>query len=187
MKAKLIHNPLISDTMVNGLILENIYKVIEVFSSNPYDKYFRIIDDNGEEQAWNSENFEVIEQDIIYPAIYRHFKHGHYYATVGIAKPVSDIEFKKMHNASNDGELYAEYTEIKMLNEIDIVINEKNIVIIKNDGELYAKGTEELVIYVSLYDNHIFYARPLEMFAGLTDKIKYPESNQKFKFELVRY
>lgn len=61
MIVKLIENPWVSDTLPEGLTMGNTYKCIEIFNSNPYDEYFRIINDNGKQDAWNSCCFEVIE------------------------------------------------------------------------------------------------------------------------------
>lgn len=61
MIVKLIENPWVSDTLPEGLTMGNTYKCTEIFNSNPYDEYFRIINDNGVEDAWNSSCFEVIE------------------------------------------------------------------------------------------------------------------------------
>ena len=61
MIVKLIENPWVGDTLPGGLTLGNTYKCTEIFNSNPYDEYFRIVNDNGEEDAWNSCCFEVIE------------------------------------------------------------------------------------------------------------------------------
>lgn len=61
MMVKLIENPWVSDTFPEGLTLGNTYKCTEIFNSNPYDEYFRIVNDNGEQDAWNSCCFEVIE------------------------------------------------------------------------------------------------------------------------------
>lgn len=61
MIVKLIENPWVSDTLPEGLTMGNTYKCTEIFNSNPYYEYFRIINDNGVEDAWNSCCFEVVE------------------------------------------------------------------------------------------------------------------------------
>lgn len=61
MLVKLINNPWISDKLPDGLTIGNTYECIEVFNSNLYDKYYRIINDNNKEDAWNSCFFEIVE------------------------------------------------------------------------------------------------------------------------------
>ena len=69
---------------------------------------------------------------------------------------------------------------------------QEHIQIIKVDDELkyldyYSRYNEKLVLYKSLYDDAIPYVRPYDMFMSEVDKEKYPNVEQKYRLELVRY
>ena len=48
----------------------------------------------------------------------------------------------------------------------------------------HTEREEELVIYEGLYGEHPVYARPLAMFTGKVDKMKFPDVKQEYRFEL---
>ena len=44
---------------------------------------------------------------------------------------------------------------------------------------------EEMVVYKALYDECKVWVRPLRMFSEPVDKVKYPNAEQDFRFDLV--
>lgn len=45
--------------------------------------------------------------------------------------------------------------------------------------------SDELVIYMALYDNFKIYGRPYDMFMSEVDRVKYPNVKQKYRLEEI--
>ena len=108
-------------------------------------------------------------RSIKYPAIYKHFKNN-YYAVMAVSKKNENEDIDK-----NKILFKGYHTELNKL------INIYKI------GDLYYHDNEfedSLVLYKALYDDKGIYARPIEMFLSKVDKDKYPDVEQKYRFEL---
>ena len=60
------------------------------------------------------------------------------------------------------------------------------VIDIVNDSESTEENIKKVVIYEELDGEHSKWARPYDMFASPVDKEKYPEIEQKYRFEEVK-
>ena len=60
-----------------------------------------------------------------------------------------------------------------------------NLYIVEGEA-IDSENGEELVLYRALYGEGTLYARPKEIFMSRVDTDKYPDVEQKYRFELVK-
>ena len=54
------------------------------------------------------------------------------------------------------------------------------------DVAIHSETKEKYVVYRSLYGESELYIRPYEMFLSKVDKVKYPNVEQEYRFELQK-
>lgn len=126
-----------------------------------------------------------MNRDIVCPAIYKHFK-GMDYATMFCSQPISVEELTGHAEKLKVGIFSLHYITAIYTEDL-----ESEIYIFKIDDKLCHLSSQEegeLIIYRPLYPFAFStVARPKKMFLSKVDKEKYPNVEQEYRFELVRY
>lgn len=171
-------------TIKNLKTYDQINKEIEKINRSKQNKVTGLIETEHKEKILLLDEYEKFGL-LKLNAVYKHFKHtdkdplNYLYITICTAERIND-ENIQINNLQSMFSI--EYTEIDN-KIIDIYYNKEENKFYYYDEENIIKDT--LVIYKSLYDNHITYGRPLDMFIGKVDKEKYPDIKQEYRFELV--
>ena len=111
---------------------------------------------------------------------YKHFKNKEY-LVLGVSYSSKILVYSSNIDYEYDY-INVQHTEVEKEIKIYKIPNHECLMFRHSEKEY--KG--RLVIYIALYDNHKIYARPYEMFMSEVDKEKYPDVNQKYRFEEVK-
>lgn len=105
---------------------------------------------------------------------YRHFKDKEYFTLCKSTPVDGDI----IANEIGGPCLICNHTENN---------NVLNIYILQNGEYVHWNNScsDELVIYMALYDNFKKYGRPYDMFMSEVDRVKYPNVKQKYRLEEI--
>lgn len=127
-----------------------------------------------------------MSRELICPAVYKHFK-GMHYATMCCSSPVDIDELSSYANHLGKKNIF-HFCYITSTYSEDL---STEISIFKFDDKYYHLSTQscdDLVIYRPLYPfRFTSVARPKDMFLSKVDKEKYPDVEQEYRFELVKY
>lgn len=165
------------DYDANGTVVSLSQNIVFNEDTNEYEiaNYYGVEFDTDDEELYNIHEYELklIPRELKFPSLYKHFK-GQYYGVIGISLPINEIN-------EYDAVETSKHTEVDRLVSVYYIQNENKYV------HLCDSSKDVLVVYRPVYlGGRQLYARPLEMFLSEVDREKYPNVEQRFRFEEVK-
>lgn len=122
-----------------------------------------------------------MKREVIYPAIYKHFKH----TEDGVPNNYTYVTLFESDPKETEWLIQQESEQMPIMETEHGWYGSSYLI----DGKYYHSNkfcNDKMVVYKSLYDGHMAWARKVSMFLSEVDHNKYPDVEQKYRFELMK-